>query len=164
MTWARRYALRNIAFSFAKTASEYGSGNYGDGTYGQEASDVLSNTDYVLSAEPGEYPSRTGWVYRVGDVGVTFSAVVLGLDGPLDLAPVASAALIIERTTPVTSAVIKAFPLTVNDTDDILTYDFVVGDLDDQGTYRAAVQLVFDSGRCMTVTPDDATTFMIRGE
>ena len=98
MTWAKRYALRNVAFGVTRSAADYGSGPYGgQQAFGQEATDPLPNVQYVLAADPGEWPSTTGWVFRTGDAGVTFRAFVLGLDGVLSLTPVTSAALVLHR-------------------------------------------------------------------
>jgi hypothetical protein len=162
MTWARRYALRNVAYSVTKVASQYGAGTYGEGTYGQEASDTLSNVDYVLSPHPGRWPASNGWVFRQGDVGATFRAVVLGLDGEMNLTPVERATLVIERNA-TGQRLLRAFALDIDAGTNELSCEFEVGDLVVQGMYRAAVQLVFASGRCMTVTPDDGSSFMVRG-
>ncbi len=163
MAWARRYALRNIPFSITHDASTYGGGTYGgDFTYGQEMSDPLSNVQYVLVPNPGQWPSSGGWEYRVDDEGVEFNAVVLGINGVLDLSPVASAYLVLQRSS-VGPPIWEGRELTINEGDNTLTCEFGPLDLNHQGVYRALVQLVFDSGRCMTVTADDSSTVIVRG-
>jgi hypothetical protein len=162
MAWAKRYAMRNTVSSVSRTSALYGAGTYGgDFTYGQEATDSLANVEYVLAAKPGEWPSTAGWVYRTGASDVSFTAVVLGIDGPLDLSPVAAAVLVIERAG-VGPETFAAYELSVNG-DNTLSYTFGLDELPGQGIYRAAVQLEFDSGRCMTVTPDDAASLIVRG-
>lgn len=162
MTWARRYALRFSAFDISRTASLYGSGNYGDGTYGLEATDPLSNDEYALVAEPGEYPSASNWVYRVGDTNPDFQAQVLGLDGPMDLTPVDTAILVIERIS-VGTRILRALELTAGTTDGNVSGTLPASMLLGQGTYRVAVQLQFTSGRCMTVTPGDEAVLEVLG-
>jgi hypothetical protein len=162
MTWAKTYSLRFIPFSIAKDASNYGTGNYGDGTYGQEASDPLSNVEYTLAAKPGGYPDQLGWIYRQGDANVPFQAQVLGLDGPMNLTAVASAALVLERLS-AGPRLLHALPVTLGTTDGLVTVGLPATVLESQGVYRVAVQLVFTSGRAMTVTADDQATLMVRG-
>ena len=157
----RQFSLRNVPFTASKTTATYGGGTYGGETYGQLASDPLQMDEYVLVSDPGEWSTGSDWVFRVGDVGPLFQAMAVGLDGLLDLAAVAEAYLVIERYSP--TRVAKAFVLTVDGANDKLTYSFVAGDLSDPGTYRVIVQLVFTSGRCMTLSPDDSATFLVRG-
>lgn len=164
MSWAKRYALRFTPFSISKDGATYGgAGNYGDATYGQESSDPLSNVEYVLVASPGEYPTKSGWVYRVGDALAPFQAQVLGLDGPMNLTSVASAALVLERVSIGNQRVLAALPLTVGTTDGLVSADIPAAVLAQQGFYRVGVQLVFDSGRCMSITPDDQALLTVMG-
>jgi hypothetical protein len=162
MTWAKTYSLRFIPFSISKDASNYGTGNYGDGTYGQEASDPLSNVEYTLVAKPGGYPDQLGWIYRRGDGAVPFQAQVLGLDGPMDLTSVATATLVMERVS-AGSRVLHALSVTPGTTDGLITASLPTTVLASQGVYRVAVQLVFTSGRAMTITADDQATLSVRG-
>ena len=162
MSWSRRYALRNVVFSVSRDAATYGSGNYGDETYGQEATDPLPNSEYILVPNPGEWPTAAGWVYAVGETGRTFTAQCRGVNGVLSLSNIDRAALVIDRAS-VGERVVDAFPLTIDAVNDVLSYDFTPGQLERPGIYRAAVQLVFDSGRCMSVTADDSVAFTIRG-
>lgn len=162
MTWAKTYALRYTNFAVSRNASTYGSGNYGDFTYGQEATDPLSNIDYTLIPKPGEYPAKVGWLYRAGNAQAPFQAQVLGLAGPMNLTSVTSAALVIERVS-VGTRTLWAIPVTTGTTDGLITADLPAAMLAAEGIYRAAVQLVFSSGRCMTITADDSVTLTIRG-
>lgn len=163
MSWSRRYRMRSAAFTVAKTASTYGSGNYGDGTYGQEASDPMPSVEYTLMPLPGEWHTDPGWVFRKGDSGMVFRAQAVGISSVLDLSPVASAALVIDRASD-GERVTNAFPLTIDSDDDVVSYEFLPDQLTEEGVYRVGVQFVFDSGRCMTVTADDSLSLVIRGD
>ena len=162
MSWSRRYALRNVPFNVTRDAATYGSGNYGDETYGQEATDPLPNVDYILVPWPGEWPSNRGWIYRLGDTKRTFSAQCRGAEGVLDLSQVERGALVIDRTS-VGSQVTDAFQLTIDADNDLLTYQFAADELTRPGIYRVAVQLLFNSGRTMSIAVDDAVALEIQG-
>lgn len=163
MSWSRRYRMRSVAFTVNRSASTYGSGTYGEGTYGQEATDPLPNVEYTLTPLPGEWHTDPGWVFRKGDSGGVFRAQAIGVHSVLDLGPVESAALVIDRAS-VGERVTNAFPLTIDTDNDVISYEFLPDQLDEEGVYRVAVQFVFDSGRCMTVTPDDSLSLVIRGD
>lgn len=153
---------RFVPFDGSRVAATYGGGTYGGGTYGEEASDPLSNRDFVLAPAPGQYPSELGWEFRVGDVGSTFAAKVVGVDGLLALSPFAQAVLVIERVS-VGPRVCKGFGMTIDDVNDKVTYDWRDGDLDDAGMYAVMVQFVSDSGRPLTVDGNDLAAMVVRG-
>lgn len=159
---SRQYALRFIPYQIIRDAKDYGTDNYGDGAYGQEVTDPQSNVEYALVANPGEYPSRSGWVYRAGDTDQPFSAQVLGLAGPMDLTSASSAVLLLERVS-VGVRTLHAYALTPGTTDGLVSGDLPAAMLAAQGTYRVGVQLQFTSGRCMTITPTDEATLEILG-
>lgn len=163
MAWAETYALRYVNFGISRNAAEYGAGNYGDLTYGQEATDPLSNVEYTLVPKPGEFPAKVGWLYRAGDADVPFQAQVLGLDGPMNLTSVSTAALVLERVS-VGQRVLHALPVTTGTTDGLISADLPASVLAYEGVYRVAVQLQFSSGRCMSITSDDSVTLSIRGQ
>lgn len=162
MTADRTYALRFVPFEVSTTAATYGgTGTYGELSYGQQASDPLSNTEYVATPSPGEYSVSPAWVFRLGDVGTRFNCTILGLDGPMDLTPIASAVLVIERLS-AGARVVRAYTLTVDDTNDVVYRDWLADDLDVTGLFRVLVQITSDSGRRMTVDATDNATMTIR--
>jgi len=162
MTAERTYALRFIPLEVSTVSATYGgAGAYGELSYGQQASDPLSNMEYVATPTPGEYSVSPAWVFRTGNVGTRFNCTILGLDGPMNLTPIASAVLVIERLA-AGPRTVRAYTLTVDDTNDVVYRDWLVGDLDVTGLFRVLVQITSSTGRRMTIDATDNATMTIR--
>ena len=159
---AARYRLR-FTTGVALTSATYGSGTYGAGTYGEQASDPLSSLRYYLVPWPGGYLPDPSWVYRVGDTDPDFRVQILADNERLDLTGIAYALLVLTNTDGSTNPVPWIYDLTVTtlDSQDWLTRAWLPTDLAKSGTYRAAVVIVYDSGRRLTVPVDDRHNFVI---
>jgi len=142
------------------TARTYGSGTYGEGTYGESATDPLAAIRYWLIPLPAGFPTSPSWLYRVDDSGGTFQAQVMSDAGPLDLAAVDLARLVL---TPIDGRDLTAqlaFGLDLQDSG-IVERIWQPGDLAGAGTYRATVIFTFASGRQLTVPGDDGLRFVV---
>lgn len=153
---------RFVPYDSSTAAATYGGGTYGGSTYGAEASDPLSNREFVLAPAPGQYPADVGWEFRVGDVGNEWVAQVVGIDGILPLEPFDQAVLVIERVS-AGERVCKGFETTMDTTTNRLSYAWRDGDLEHAGLYAVMVQFVSESGRPLTVDSNDLTSMMVRG-
>ena len=155
---ATRYCLRFIT-GVTLTARTYGSGAYGDGTYGERASDPLGSIRYWLIPLPAGYPTTPSWLYRAGDSGGLFQALVMSEAGPLDLAAVDGAQLVLAPIGAHTTESL-VFQLTLGDVG-IVECAWQPGDLAVAGVYRTAVVFEFHSGRRLTVPGDDNLRFVV---
>lgn len=154
-----RYQLRFVT-GVAISAATYGSGHYGDLTYGQEATDPISSLRYRLVPWPAGYLADPAWIYRAGDSYPSFKATVIGDDGPLNLAAAESAVLVL---TPVDGGAPRQYELTISPPH-WLARDWEPGDLNIPGAYRAGVVLTFSSTRRLSLPVDDRETFVITGD
>ena len=149
--------------SAVRDAATYGGGTYGGNqTYGQEASDPLPNVEFVLTASPGRaWPSEVGWEFRSGDIGSSFSAVGIGVNGLLPLNAFTQAVLVIERVS-AGPRVCRGFEATLDTDTDVISYQWRANDLEHPGTYRVLIQLISDSGRPITIDGADYATMVVR--
>lgn len=142
------------------TARTYGSGTYGEGTYGESASDPLAAIRYWLIPLPAGYPTGPAWLYRILDSGSSFQAQAMSDAGPLDLAAVDVARLVL---TPIDGRGVAAQLVFVLDLAErgVVERIWQPNDLAGAGTYRATVVFTFASGRQLTVPGDDNLRFVV---
>jgi hypothetical protein len=154
---ATRFRLRFVT-GVTLSARTYGAGTYGDGTYGEQASDPLASIRYTLIPLPAGYPTVPSWLYRSGDSGGTFQALVMSDSGPLDLSAIDNAQLVLTPIDGQTGNL--TFLLGLPDVGTV-ERTWLPGDLSDAGTYRAVVVFTFTSGRRLTVPGDDNLRFVV---
>ena len=160
---AVRHRLRFVT-GVSLTARTYGSGLYGDGTYGEQASDPLTAAVYIMVPWPGGYLSDPSWLYREGDVFPPFQVSIEADDAPLDLTGIASAMLVFTSFDGATvSNPVRQLPLTVvtEGGRQWLQRRWDTYDLTPAGTFRVAVVITYASGRRLTVPTDDRHVFVI---
>lgn len=162
------YRLRVIRLvPIASAAGSYGSGNYGDQTYGPRATDTADLQHYEVvptTVSPTDYPLLGR---RTLDSGgkfecwlIAFTSIYEGVERSgvkLDLSGVASAVIQLVRVS-------SGPPLMLDYPMEIVLPDRLrrtfAGQLTEQGTYRAAIKLTFNTGREYTVPLDDSMTFV----
>jgi len=147
--------------------------DYGDGIYGQRATDPTDLQTYVAVPVASSYNAPYLIEAHVADVfpadPIAFRIMAFG--GPfeaasgaiLDLVTVNTADLILDRisTGPPVQAVL---PMTINLASNTVIRDMEVTDLTDPGIYRLAIVMTFVSGRRLTVPANDYTTMRVSGE
>ena len=158
---AREFYLRFVQGNFVTAAGDYGGPEtYGETgmTYGQEALESAEpTTQYEILPSPGFHPQDPAWRYRVGDE-TEFACIIVEHENPsqrLDVTSIAQATLFITSFTFDTSALTKEFELTPDEATDELKYVWLPFDLDAEGAFRVIIQIVFDTGRTMTIETND---------
>lgn len=155
-----------LTFEAAETSPDgtYGAATrtYGEAswTYGQAATDPLQ-TKYELSPFPGWGNRRPGWEYRQWDTTPAMDISLLAPGAiPVDYTSIDTAELVLTLASYGAYEYQPAFPLAVNS--DRLTRTWEPGDLLVAGMFRVAVLVVFDSGRSLTVPPNDLAALVVR--
>lgn len=156
---AARYRLRYRA-GVTLPAVQYGGGEYGSLTYGQQATDPIAEAGYSAMPWPGGFLSSPGWLYRQGDTHPPFEALVLGGNGiPLDF----TSSLVSLVLTPYGngSPVYYEYGLVLGASDGFVIREWEDGDLDHFGVYRAVIVTRYDSGRRLTIPAADHLLFVV---
>lgn len=161
------YRLRVIRL-VPQGASAYGSNKYGDGTYGQRATDTADLQRYEIvprSVSPSESPLI---IRRTLDQGMVFECWIIAFateyEGversgvKLDLTGVASATLRLDKV----SASKTDPPISLTTSMQIvlpyLLRRTFGGAVAMEGTYRATIILIFTTGRRLSLPVDDSLT------
>lgn len=161
MTASHRLRIvRNISASGAT----YGSGDYGDGIYGERATDPADQQSYVALTPSGTTDIRV----RAGDSQRTITLVIVAFGGPfedgegsvLDLSTVDTATLHLERVSR-GARIAKELAMTVDTGNDQLARKLTASDFAEPGRYAAHVVLTFTSGRQLTVPPVEPPTITV---
>ncbi|RKZ13131.1 hypothetical protein DRQ53_13790 [bacterium] len=168
MAASRHFHLRFFSGGYTADDAAYGSlVTYGEDpfTYGQQASQTtLTGTDYELLPSPGWHPQDPAWVFREADT-TRFSALIVDVDDPteqVDVSVVVQADLILTQwTNDGAKAWKRGFPLVADVDTNTLYRDWVATDLIVQGRFRAALRVLFESGRYMTVETNDSVVFQV---
>jgi hypothetical protein len=159
---ALRHRLR-FATGVNLTQRTYGTGAYGDGTLGEQASDPLTAARYLVIPWPSGFLSDPSWLYRQGDVTPPFKISVQADDGPLDYTGLAKAYLVLTNTDGASPTTPRQYQLSVQRISgaDWLIRNWLYDDLILPGTYRSALVLTYNSGRRLTIPGDDRHNFVI---
>lgn len=164
-----RFFVRFTEGGYAQLEGTYGgTGTYGDATlsYGSEAGEsLLPGVRYVLVPLPTARPAASDWTFRVGDTSRPFRAAIVPFDDApnrLDMDTVTTAYLILTRLVPFSGEMSRrSLLLDVVTADDEVRRDWTADDLATPGRYMAHVLLTFNSGRTLTLEPNDQLTIDI---
>jgi hypothetical protein len=161
---ARSLHLKFVQGGYALAQGFYGGvGTYGDDdlTYGSEPGEgALAGSLYRLLPFPGYRSQQPSWIYREGDNNKLFKAVIVEKDNQsvrLPLNTVNTVTLVLTQLNLDGTGVTRlTYPLTVDDINDELSYEFPnAGAYLRKGRFLASVKVYFDSGRLMTIEADN---------
>jgi hypothetical protein len=158
---AARYRLKFFTGA-TLTASTYGGGKYGDTTYGMQASDSLTTAHHRLVPWPGGALTIPSWIYRRGDTEPDWEAMIVADDGAVSYNGLYYAWLVLtNQDDPSIYTTFSVWVVTESNGDQHLHRTWNPGDLDFAGNFRAAVVLLYQTGRRLTVPADDRHQFIL---
>lgn len=156
-----RYRLRFFTGA-TLTASKYGGGKFGDGTYGMQASDSLTTAHHRLVPWPAGAMTSPSWRYRQNDTMPDWQAQIIADDGVVSYTGMTSADLVLTAIDDPTSQTLHALTVdTQSNGDQRLRRTWNSGELNFSGVFRVAVVLRYSTGRHMTVPAGDKHIMVI---
>ena len=166
-TRSRLFHVRFLQGGYSTESGFYGQDTYGEAqlTYGQEAGEsTVAGVEYMIVPQPGSRPADPTWQFRVGDTTRQFTAAIVDRRNPdqrLDLTPIADAHLVITELRPFGGVYRRGFVLEWDPVEDVLVRQWFPDDLVRPGRYLVNIRLLFNSGRYMTLEPNDDITFEV---
>src|SRR4051812_47696207 len=133
---AARYRLRFFTGA-SLTASTYGGGKFGDGTYGMQASDSLTTAHHRLVPWPAGAMASPSWRYRQNDTQPDWEAQIIADDGVVSYTGMTRADLVLAAID--NPAVQHVYQLTVDtqaNGDQRLRRTWSPGELNFSGVFR----------------------------
>lgn len=152
---AARYRLRFFTGA-TLTASTYGGGKYGDGTWGMQKSDALTTAHHRLVPWPAGALTFPSWRYRQHDTQPVLEAQIIADDGVVDYTGLDRAVLLLAPVDdPGGYRTYDMTVVTATNGDQRLRRTWAAGDLSKPGNFRVGVVLLYASNRRMSVPVDD---------